>query len=111
METEILYQDKLIEISNDSLTLNNYYFPSMKSKQILFKDIEIIEVYKPSLLRGKWRIQGTGDLRTWYPLDTLRPKRDKIFFIKYNNKWVRSAFTVVDSQKVEEIFRSKGLII
>lgn len=111
MKIESLYHDELIEIGHNSLTLKNYYFPSMKQKLILFKDIERMEIHKPTLLSGKWRIHGTGDFRTWYPLDKLRPKRDKIFLIIYKNKWVRSAFTVEDSKKAEEIFRSKGLII
>ncbi len=108
--TEILYQDSLMEIERNHITPKNYYFPSMSSKKILFTSVEKINVYKPSLLRGKWRIQGTGDFRTWYPADSSRYKRDKIFLIIYKNKWMRSAFTVEDLDKVEEIFKVKGLV-
>ena len=106
MNEEILYQDSLVEIKKDSIILKNYYFPTMSSKNILFTNIEKIEVKEPTVLSGKWRIQGTGDFRTWYPLDSSRPKRDKIFLIIYKNKWMRTGFTVEDSEKVEEILRS-----
>jgi len=109
-ENKILYQDSLITIEGDYLTLKNYYFPSMSSKKILFANVENIKVYDPSILRGKWRIQGTGDFRIWYPADSSRYKRDKIFVIIYKNKWMRSAFTVEDLDKVEEIFKVKGLV-
>ncbi len=105
-----MYEDKLVEIRGDSLTLKNYYFPSMSPKRIPFDEIERIEIKQASILTGKWRIQGTGDFRTWFPFDSSRPKRDKIFFIHYKNKWMRSAFTVEDSQKTAEILKEKDLL-
>ena len=109
-KTDILYEDKLVEIRNDSLILKNYYFPSMSPKIVSFSDIERIEIKEASILTGKWRIQGTGDFRTWFPFDFSRSKRDKIFFIYYKNKWMRSAFTVEDSQKAESILKEKDLL-
>ena len=110
MEFKILYEDHLIIIEDDSLTLKNYYFSTMSYKKILFASLEKISDYEPSLLRGKWRIQGTGDFRTWYPADSIRYKRDKIFVIIYKNKWMRSAFTVENSNYVKEILAERGLI-
>ena len=109
-KVETLYADKLVEIREDSLTLKNYYFPSMSPKRIPFDQIERIEIKQASILTGKWRIQGTGDFRTWFPFDFSRSKRDKIFFIYYKNKWMRSAFTVEDSQKAESILKEKNLL-
>ena len=77
---------------------------------IPFSDIEEIQVKEPSLKNGKWRIHGTGNFKTWFPLDSNRPKRNKIFFIKYKNKWMRTGFTVEDSSKVENILKVKSLI-
>ncbi len=110
-KTGIVYEDKLVEIREDSLILKNYYFPSMSPKQIFFRDIERIDIKAASLLTGKWRVQGTGDFRTWFPFDSSRSKRDKIFFIYYKNTWMRSAFTVENSQKAENILKEKGLIL
>jgi hypothetical protein len=110
MITDIIYQDNLVEISNDSILLKNYYFPSQKPKEILFDSIKNVEVKLPTLATGKWRFQGTGDFHTWFPLDTERNKRDKIFFISLKNKWIQIGFTVEDSETVQNIFKSKGLL-
>ncbi len=59
---------------------------------------------------GKYRYQGTGDIRTWYPLDIARNKRDKIFFLFLKNKWVRIGFTVENSEAIEKYFKEKGLL-
>ena len=110
MTTDIIYQDKLVDISNDSILLKNYYFPSQKPKEILFNSINNVKVKLPTLATGKWRFQGTGDFHTWFPLDTERNKRDKIFFISLKGKWLQIGFTVVNSEAVQNIFRAKGLL-
>ena len=84
MEAKILYKDILVEISDDSITLKNYYFPFI-SKKVLFKDIEKIEVKKPNLWNGKWKIWGTSNFSYWFPIDFSRPLRKEIFFITYKN--------------------------
>ena len=42
MKNDILYQDKLVLISNNSILLRNYYYPSLKPKEIAFSDVENI---------------------------------------------------------------------
>jgi hypothetical protein len=110
MTTNIIYQDKLVIITNDSILLKNYYFPSQKPKEILFDSIKNVKVKLPTLATGKWRYQGTGDFHTWFPLDTERNKRDKIFFISLKNKWIQIGFTVEDSEAVQNIFKAKGFL-
>lgn len=107
--TEIIYTDNLVEISNDSILFRHYYFP-VGSKKINLNDIKKIEILNPTLTHGKWRIHGTGDFRTWFPLDTKRPKRDMIFIIFFHKRWWRTGFTVENSNKVRQIFMDKGLI-
>ena len=109
MNNNVLYQDKLIEISDASVLLKNYYYPSLKPKEIAFSSIESIIVKQPSIWTGKWRLHGTGNFRTWFPLDNARNKRDKIFFMTLKEKWVRIGFTAENSEPVEKIFREKGL--
>ena len=106
----IIYRDKLVEITDVSITLNKFYFPTLSPKVIAFRDIEKIEVRKPTIWSGKWRIHGTGNFRTWYPYDSSRPGRDKIFIIRYRNKWIQSGFTVEKSAEVESILRAKKLV-
>lgn len=99
-----------MKINDDSITLNKFYFPTLSQKVILFSDIDKIEVRKPTIWSGKWRIHGTGNFRTWYPYDSSRPKRDRIFIVRYKNKWIQSGFTVENSAEVESILREKKLI-
>lgn len=109
MIRHILYSDDLVEIADDSILFRHYYFP-FGSKRIMFSDVGHISMEKPSLLNGKYRIHGTGDLRTWYPCDLKRPIRDRIFFVTMPHRWLRIGFTVEDSGKVENIFREKHLL-
>jgi hypothetical protein len=105
------YQDNLISITDNDLTLKSYSFPFLRDKRINFNVIEKIEVRIPSLSAGKYRIWGSGDFRTWYPFDSKRSIRDKIFIIFFNNKWNRVGFTVEDSEKVLEILAIKTTIV
>lgn len=99
-----------MEINDDAITLKKFYFPTLSQRYIAFSDIDKIEVRKPTIWSGKWRIHGTGNFRIWYPFDSSRPKRDKIFIISYKNKWIQSGFTVENSAEVESILRDKKLI-
>lgn len=108
MNSDVVYSDKLIEITDSSITFRWYYFP-FGSKQVCLSEIESVTVTKPTFWTGKWRIHGTGDFKTYFPCDWKRPTRDKIFIIKLRNKWMRIGFTVEDSQTVVKIFRDKGI--
>lgn len=110
MLENVLYEDKLVLITNESITLKNYYFPSFKPNKILLNKIQMIEVLNPTITNGKWRIHGTGNFRVWFPYDVERPKRDKIFRISIKNKWVKCGFTVENSSLVQNIFENKKLI-
>ena len=105
----MLYNDKLISITEDRIILKHYYFPTGKPKIVLLDDIEWIKVEKATIRNGKWRIHGTGNFKIWYPRDNQRFKRDKIFFAKLNSQWVHIGFTVEDSGRVEQIFKKMGL--
>ena len=99
------YSDKLVEITNDSIMLFDYYFP-IGRKTIPFSKIEYIRI----LNGGSMRIWGSDDFRTWYGADADRMSRDYRFVIHLKNKWSRSGFTVEDSNTVYAILNNKGLI-
>lgn len=73
-------------------------------------NLEGIVVKKPTLWNGKWRLQGTGNFKTWYPLDFSRPKRDRIFLATLKDHWITIGFTVEDGDRVELLLRDKNLI-
>jgi hypothetical protein len=107
---DYIYKDNLIAISNNSITLFNYYYPSCKSLSVSFFDIDRIEIKKPTLLTGKYRFWGTGNFVSWYPKDFKRSTRDYIFFLFSKNKKIRIGFTVEDSQQVILIFKSRKIM-
>lgn len=96
----IQYADRLVSITGDRITLAAYSFPFAGSRKIPFADIEQIQVLEPSLANGRWRIWGSGDLRTWFPLDIHRPSRDRIFVARLKTGRTRIGFTVEDSARV-----------
>ncbi len=108
--SQLLYKDKLVRISDHSITLYNYYFPSSKSLTVLLQDIKKVDTLMPTLLNGKFRFWGTSNFITWFPKDLKRNIRDKIFIIYRNNKKIRIGFTAEDSQKVFNILLEKQLV-
>ena len=107
MNEQVLYEDKLVTVFNDSIVLKHYAFFWFGTRQIRFADIRAICVELPTLRTGKWRIQGTGDLNTWYPLDWNRPSRDRIFLITLNSGSMRVGFTVERSTEVIAILQKQ----
>ncbi len=105
-----VYEDRLVKISNDSILIKNYYFPLIGSKRVPFNKIESVTAEKPSLMKGKFRIWGTGNFVTWWPMDFARPTRDKVFIINRLGKTIQIGFTVNNSETVLRILEQKGLI-
>lgn len=110
MITENTYSDKLVSITDNEIILEHYYFPTGRRKVVRFDNIERIVVEKPTIWNGKWRLHGTGNFKTWYPMDYSRPTRDRIFLATLKDQWVNVGFTVEDGDRVEKILRDKNLI-
>ncbi len=106
----VLYADSLVSISTDSITFFHYYFPIMTSRRVAFADIDHITVHRATLHTGSWRIWGSGNLRTWFLLDTSRPSRDVIFCAIVRGRGMNIGFTVENSARVQEILAGKGLL-
>jgi hypothetical protein len=104
-----MYRDSLIEITDKGLTLHRYYFP-FGDRDVAFDELEKVEVLSPSIWAGRWRIWGSGDLKTWFPLDWKRPSRDRIFVGHLRGKTKRIGFTVEKSAEVEKLLTAKGLV-
>jgi hypothetical protein len=109
VNVDILYSDRLIEISADTILFRRYYFPA-GAKRLNLSDIERVVVRTPAFTTGKYRLQGSGGWRTWFPMDRQRPHRSKIFVMILRNKWRRIGFTVEDEGAVERILRERQLL-
>jgi hypothetical protein len=105
---ESTYADRLVELSRNGMVLHHYYFPGW-SKKISYGNIERIEIRKATLRTGKWRIWGTGDMRTWFPADLDRPKRDRIFIIYLKDHWRRIGFTAEDPDHLTGALQQTGI--
>ena len=93
-----LYEDSLVVLTSDSLLLKRYYFPTLKPKLVSLAEVQRIEILCPNLWTGRFRLWGSGDFRTFYPLDLGRPKRDRIFQLIQRDKRIRIGFTVENSE-------------
>jgi hypothetical protein len=105
-----IYKDKLIEVTDQEVVFHRYYFPFGGDKHVPLSQIESVQAKQPSFFGGSWRLWGSGDLRTWFPLDGNRSKRDRIFVASLRGSSRRIGFTVEDSQKVTSILRERGLL-
>ena len=109
MNAEIIYSDSLVEISTEIIFFKRYYFP-LGAKRLKLSDIERIIIQKPSLLTGKYRLQGSAGLHTWFAMDLQRPRRSKIFLIVLRNQRRRIGFTVENEAALEQILRERKLV-
>jgi hypothetical protein len=105
-DQEYLYCDNLIRITEDALHIDGFL---LGSKCVPFSRIKTVKILKPTIWHGKYRIVGSGDLRTWFPSDALRSTRDMIFVVLMHGKWMRYGFTVEDSAAVKQIFQNMKL--
>jgi hypothetical protein len=107
-EKKYLYSDNLIRITEDALHIDGFL---LGSKCVPFSRIKTVKILKPTIWNGKFRIAGSGDLRTWFSSDSLRSCRDMIFVVLMHGKWVHYGFTAEDSAAVKQIFQSMKLLL
>ena len=110
--TEALYEDSLLRITPDALCFKHFYFPC-GARSVKWHDIEIVETKPAKLVSGKWRFWGSSDLmmRLWFPLDTKRHTRDKIFFLTLRGSHKRIGFTTENASKVEDVLRRNNIAL
>ena len=99
MARQVLYDDGLVELDQEGITLRRYYFPSAASKRILYTDILGLRQRAIGAWTGKGRLWGSGDLRHWAPLDLHRPKKDTAIILDLG-KFVRPVFSPNDPERV-----------
>lgn len=93
-----LYADNLVRLTERELIFRHYYFP-FGAKRLPLSSIRDVQSLKRTLRHGSWRIWGTGDFRTWFPLDLKRPSRETIFLIRLRHQQRQIGFTVEDSTR------------
>jgi hypothetical protein len=74
------YHDRWISCTDDEIRVRGYYFP-WGTKRIPYGSVRGMRRVAISLLRGKARIWGTGNLRYWASLDPKRPTKSVGFIL------------------------------
>jgi hypothetical protein len=63
---QALYDDGLVTLDADGLTIRRYYFPMATSKRIPYTRIKGVQERHMELLTGKGRLWGQGTFGTGY---------------------------------------------
>jgi hypothetical protein len=89
------YDDGLIQLDREAITLRRYHFPSGTSKVIALSTIRGYKAESLGLLTQRFRIWGSSDLSRWLPLDMHRPLRSTLITLDVPRHRLRPAFTPV----------------
>ncbi len=72
------YDDGLVQLDREAITLRRYHFPSGTSKIIALNKLRGYRAEPLGLVLHRFRIWGSSDLRRWLPLDVRRPLRSTL---------------------------------
>ncbi|MBV9846954.1 MAG: hypothetical protein JOZ47_18095 [Kutzneria sp.] len=106
MTDEVLYDDGLVTLDHEGITLRRYYFPLAISKRISYAAIMEVRQQPMGTWSGKGRLWGSGDLRHWAPLDLSRPSKDTAIILNLG-KFVRPVFSPNDPERVMAILQEQ----
>lgn len=87
------YDDGLVQLDGQALTLRRYHFPSGTAKIIPLQTIKGYHVEPLGMWLQRFRFWGTSDLRRWLPLDARRPTRSTLITLDIPGVWPSPAFT------------------
>ena len=96
------YDDGLIQLDREAITLRRYHFPSGTSKVIPLRDILDYSTSSLNPLH-RFRLWGSSDLRRWLPLDVGRPLRSTLVTLEVARSYWRPSFTPADPQRFTEM--------
>ena len=97
------YDDGLVQLDREALTLRRYHFPSGTSKVIPLRSIRGYTAKPLGLLTNRFRLWGSPDLRRWLPLDVLRPLKSTLVTLDVPGTRPSPAFTPNDPDRFIEI--------
>lgn len=92
------YDDGLIQLDREALTLRRYHFPSGTSKVIPVRTIRGYTVEPLGLWMLRFRFWGSSDLRRWLPLDVRRPLKAVLVTLDVAGNHLSPAFTPANPQ-------------
>jgi hypothetical protein len=93
------YDDGLVQLDREAITLRRYHFPSGTSKIVALQQVRGYKVESLGLLLHRFRIWGSSDLRRWLPLDMGRPFRSTLITLDVRNTRPSPAFTPANADE------------
>lgn len=87
------YDDGLIQLDRQAITLRRYHFPSGTSKVIPLRTVRGYRAEPLGLVLNRFRIWGSSDLRRWLPLDVWRPMKSTLVTLDVPGTRPSPAFT------------------
>ena len=87
------YDDGLVQLDREALTLRRYHFPSGTSKIIPLSAIRGYKAEPLGMFTQRFRIWGSSDLRRWLPLDVRRPLKTTLVTLEITGARPSPAFT------------------
>lgn len=110
VDKDIVYCDRFVEIYPDYMILNGFLLGPIGKKRIAFDSVSRIELICLDFWSGRYRVQGTGDFRTWFAHDIDRSSKGRAFLVHRVRKRLGIGFSAEDFDKVTAIFEAKGLL-
>ena len=92
------YDDGLVQLDREAITLRRYHFPSGTSKVIPLRDVRGYTAAPLGTWLHRFRIWGSSDLRRWLPLDISRPLRSTLITLDVG-AYPRPAFTPANPEQ------------
>jgi hypothetical protein len=99
MSVDGSYDDGLIQLDREAITLRRYHFPSGTSKIIALDQIRGYRVEPLGIFMQRFRVWGTSDLWRWLPLDIRRPLRSTLITLDVPGTRPSPAFTPADPDR------------
>jgi hypothetical protein len=87
------YDDGLIQLDREAITLRRYHFPSGTSKIIPLRSIRGYKAEPLEFFSHRFRVWGSSDFRRWLPLDIWRPIKSTMVTLDVPGVWPKPAFT------------------
>jgi hypothetical protein len=106
MKDHVLYDDGVLRLDEEGLTLRRYYFPIAASKRIPYSRSRGIREWRLGLLTGRWRLWGSGDFRHWAPFDPHRSHKTRTLELNVGG-WVRPVVSPEDPERVLAILHER----
>jgi hypothetical protein len=93
------YDDGLVQLDREAITLRRYHFPSGTSKIIALDRIRGYKAEPLGLFVHRFRVWGSSDLRRWLPLDIQRPLRSTLITLDVPGTRPSPAFTPAEPEE------------